>query len=113
MPLVINNGMLTVNTCRTGDLRLVTTGKEAMLRAIRPNPAGSLLAIDYQLLEDGPTRITLSDMGGREVACLLDGEGAPGAYSLRFDASALPDGMYLCLLQTPTGRFSQIIHIQR
>jgi hypothetical protein len=105
--------MLTVNTCRTGDPRLVNSGPEALLRPIRPNPAGSILAIDYQLLEDGPTRLTLFDMGGREVARLLDGEAAPGAYSLRFDASSLPDGIYLCLLQTPTGRFSQVVQIKR
>jgi hypothetical protein len=113
MDLEINNGMLTVNTCRTGDPRLVNSGPEALLRPIRPNPAGSILAIDYQLLEDGPTRLTLFDMDGHEVVRLLDTQAAPGSYSLRFDASPLADGTYLCLLQTPTGRFSQVVQIQR
>jgi hypothetical protein len=68
-----------------------------------PNPFNPTTAISYQLpapsgaegLAASVVNLKVFDMLGREVATLAEGRKAAGRYSLNWNASNLPSGMYL------------------
>jgi hypothetical protein len=68
-----------------------------------PNPFNPETAITYTVAGPGRVRLTVSDLLGREVAVLTDGMETAGTHTVRFDASHLPGGMYLCRIETPEG----------
>jgi len=43
--------------------------------------------------------LSVYDLLGREVALLVNEKKAPGSYEVKFDASGLVSGVYLCRLQ--------------
>ena len=47
-------------------------------------------------------RLVVLDLLGREVAILMHGMVATGAHTVSFEAGALPSGMYIYKLQTPS-----------
>jgi len=65
-----------------------------------PNPFNPAIAIPYALGERSPVRLSVFDILGREVAVLVSGTQAPGAYAVRWDASAFPSGLYFSRLTT-------------
>jgi uncharacterized protein (TIGR03790 family) len=67
-----------------------------------PNPASASVLIEYSLIEDGTTRLTLADNTGRHIATLINEPMKPGRYTLRFTTEGLPSGLYFLALQTPT-----------
>jgi hypothetical protein len=107
------DGTLSVNVCGRGGKRLVATGSEPGLKPSRPNPAGQMAEIEYQVIERGATQLDLVDMAGPRVARLVDDQVEPGRYSVQFDTSRLPPGPYLCILRTPTQSFSRIVQVER
>ena len=69
-----------------------------------PNPFNPTTNINYTLSESGAVQLRVFDMLGREVAVLQNGVKAAGQYSIRFDASPLPSGVYIYRLKI--GNFS-------
>lgn len=66
-----------------------------------PNPFNPNTVISYMLPEAVSVTLVVSDMLGREVARLVDGESrSAGTHRVRFDASGLPSGMYLYRLES-------------
>ncbi len=63
-----------------------------------PNPFNPVVAIPYVLGERSPVRLSVFDILGREVAVLVSGTQEPGAYAVRWDASAFPSGLYFSRL---------------
>jgi hypothetical protein len=86
---------------------LVTTGvennptrpKEFTLEQNYPNPFNPTTTIEFSVATSGHTSLRVFDMLGREVAVLVHGERTPGVYTLTWDASALPSGVYLARMQ--------------
>jgi hypothetical protein len=77
-----------------------------------PNPFNPTTVVSYQLpalsevegsaLSD--VRLSVYDLLGREVAVLVNERKAPGRYEVRFDASGLSSGVYLCRMTAmPSG----------
>lgn len=64
-----------------------------------PNPFNPVTTITYDVALPGPHRLVVLDVLGREVAVLADGQHATGTYEVRFDANALPAGLYLYSLR--------------
>ena len=60
-----------------------------------PNPFNPATTIRYEIPEQGHVSIKIYDMLGREVAVLVDDVVAAGRYSVQFDASNLPSGIYI------------------
>jgi WD40 repeat protein len=113
-PPLLHDGAFTLrNLCITGPTRLVDRGDGAALKAIRPNPASARSTIEFATLETGITRLFVTDMLGRRVATIIDGELPPGAHSVEADLSGLPQGSYFCVLETPTERRSGALQIAR
>ncbi len=63
---------------------------------ISPNPFNSITRINYRISDDGKVVIEIFNLLGRRVVKLLDKWQQGGEYSLRWDASALPSGIYFC-----------------
>ena len=69
-----------------------------------PNPFNGATLIRFSIREgsgeDERLRLAVYDLLGREVAVLVDGAATPGDYSVPFDGTRLPSGVYLYRLQT-------------
>jgi minor extracellular serine protease Vpr len=70
------------------------------LLANYPNPFNPTTEIGYRISEIGKTRIDVFNVLGQRVATLVDGVQAAGTHLVTFDASGLPSGMYLVVLES-------------
>jgi len=61
-----------------------------------PNPFNSGTMVRYEVPEKCDVRLAVFDILGREVALLVNEQKSPGSYTVRFDASRLASGIYLC-----------------
>jgi hypothetical protein len=59
-----------------------------MALALGPNPMRADLTIDYALPADGPARVTILDVQGREVAQLASGFAAAGRHRLSWSGAS-------------------------
>ena len=60
-----------------------------------PNPIAFSTTLKYSLPESGNVTLSLRDVTGREVETIPEGLQAAGDNQLKFDASQLPNGVYL------------------
>ncbi len=97
--------------CREGGVRLLQVNGAAGLRQNHPNPFNTETTIRYELIESGPVRLLVLDLLGRTMEVLVDASVDPGSYSTSFDASGVPAGTYVCVLQTPTQRFMRLMEV--
>lgn len=70
-----------------------------------PNPFNPSTVIAYTLANDAPTRLSVFDVLGREVAVLVDAHHSAGSYQVVFDATELSSGIYLIRLQVGSETF--------
>ncbi len=75
------------------------TPSEYMLAQNYPNPFNPTTVISYQLPVAGMVRLVVYDILGREVSVLVDESKEAGVHKLKFDASGLASGVYLCRMQ--------------
>jgi hypothetical protein len=59
-----------------------------------PNPFNPTTSISYDVKEAGLVTLTIFDILGRETATLINAEQQVGSYSVEFDGSGLPSGIY-------------------
>jgi hypothetical protein len=60
-----------------------------------PNPFNPATNINYQIPTSGKVSLKVYDMLGKEVASLVNEFQSEGSYSVKFNASNLPSGMYI------------------
>lgn len=65
-----------------------------------PNPFNPSTAITYQLPKSSQVTLSVYDILGRQVALLVNKRQAQGKYSVSFDASTLPSGVFFYRLTT-------------
>jgi hypothetical protein len=63
-----------------------------------PNPFNPTSDIRYQIPEFRTVRLAIYDLLGHEVALLVNEMKPAGTYTVRFDATGLASGVYLCRL---------------
>ena len=71
-----------------------------------PNPFNPITTIAFDVPETVSVRVVVYDVTGRLVARLVDRPMVAGRHEVRFDASALPSGVYL--YQVQAGHFTEI-----
>lgn len=64
-----------------------------------PNPFNPSTVINYDVPKSTKITLSVNDILGREVAVLVNEEKSPGRYSVRFDGSNLPSGVYIYRLE--------------
>ncbi|MGE5353478.1 MAG: two-component regulator propeller domain-containing protein [Acidobacteriota bacterium] len=65
-----------------------------------PNPFNPVTKIDYEIPVSGFAELSVYDVLGNEVACLVKSFKPAGKYTLSFDGSSLPSGIYYYRLRT-------------
>lgn len=70
-----------------------------------PNPFNPTTTIKYAVPEDAVVKIAVYDLSGKEVAVLVNEFKKAGFYTVLFNASNLPSGVYFYRMQA--GNFSQ------
>ncbi len=83
----------------------------ASLRQNYPNPFRSETSITFQLDKREHVELVILDLLGNTVAVLADATTPQGTYTLRWDASQVPPGIYFCRMRA--GSFTaarQLVH---
>jgi len=76
----------------------------AMTLGNAPNPFSDFTNINFELPEEAEVSLRVTDMQGRIIASLLEGDTFDkGSHQVRFDGSALSPGIYLCVMTLPEG----------
>lgn len=65
-----------------------------------PNPFNPVTTIRYSVAKEGYVRLSVYNLIGSRVATLVSGHKAAGSYSVQFDGSSLPSGIYLYKLES-------------
>jgi hypothetical protein len=65
-----------------------------------PNPFNPITTISFDIPVNAHVRLYIYDVLGNQVATLVDQHSAPGSYSVTWNASVHPSGIYFCSLQT-------------
>ncbi|OPZ81343.1 MAG: Endonuclease/Exonuclease/phosphatase family protein [bacterium ADurb.Bin431] len=68
-----------------------------------PNPFNAATVIHYHLLRRGHVTLTIHDLRGRVIEVPVDEVQDAGSHQIRFDAGALPAGLYPYYLVSETG----------
>lgn len=77
-----------------------TTVETFTLHQNFPNPFNPTTEIAFELASATDVSLVIFDLLGREVASLVNGRQDAGKYTVSFDATGLPSGMYFYRLQT-------------
>jgi len=71
-----------------------------------PNPFNQTTSIDYYISKPALTSLKVYNISGKEIKTLVNEHKAIGRYTIEFDASSLPGGLYFYKIQA--GEFSDI-----
>jgi hypothetical protein len=78
------------------------SGESFILKQNSPNPFNPTTTIEFSLGLDRPTSLEVLDAAGRRAGLLVDALLAPGRYSVVWDGSSQPSGLYYCRLTSGT-----------
>ena len=99
--------------CTEGGVRLFDSEGKVYLKQTFPNPTQGFTTLEFSVIEVENTKIYLTDTQGRLVKEIINKELARGEYSYDLDLGDIPDGMYFCIMETPTRKYSTTMIIQR
>lgn len=96
-----------------GVYRLIFRSVDAGINNTYPNPAISLLNIDYQLRESGKNKMQIINTKGDILATYDDLSEESGVYSITKNINDIPSGVYYIVLTTPNDIFTKKIAIEK
>ena len=117
IPIFINNNTLTMNESNTNICVMTKWGlinltissyedrKKYSLDSCYPNPFNPTTTITFSIPEFGLTSITAYDLTGRYLETLTNEILSIGNYSINWNASSYPSGVYLIKMES--GEFTQ------
>lgn len=113
-PVVTTNARFCISdVCIKPVPRLFKDTGALYLSQNKPNPAESLTTIDFSVIENGFTRLVITDIIGTRIYTLFESETKAGSYSVSFDASKLWSGAYFYILYTPSGHIVKRMEVIR
>jgi hypothetical protein len=65
-----------------------------------PNPFSQISSFKFQVSTTGQVTLKILDLSGREVAVLMNEVKSPGSYTVKWDATDIPAGVYFYQLQS-------------
>jgi hypothetical protein len=86
--------------------KVPTQPQEFVLSQNYPNPFNPTTTINYSLPKAGIVKLTIYNTLGQSIKVLENGYQKAGNYSVNFNASNLPSGIYFYKLEA--GQFSQV-----
>lgn len=98
MSSVISNNEIEQNISLAKENEFFTQPTSYSLAQNYPNPFNPTTKISYTLPETGFVSLKVYDMLGREINTLVNETKSAGMYEIEFNASELPSGIYLCVL---------------
>ncbi len=105
VPTTLGQGEILLDSvCTTGNGRLVLVDGELVLRPVRPNPVRERAEVEFEIVEDGWTRLVLVDALGRSVRTITSQTLQHGVYTFDISVEDLAPGAYTLVLQTPADR---------
>ncbi len=87
--------------------RIACNPSKLTLNQNYPNPFNPTTEITYGIPEDGTVKLAVYNNLGQEVKVLVNQPVKAGTYTVQFDATGLPSGMYLYKLETGNGSQSK------
>lgn len=69
---------------------------ELLFIAAYPNPADAEVHLHYALSKSRTVSATLHDLNGKQLTVIDSKAQVPGVYTLKFETTKLPDGVYFC-----------------
>ena len=78
----------------------LNTVSSFLLEQNYPNPFNPKTIIRYHVPQDASVVVKVYTVLGKQVATLVDDDLTAGSYSVEFDGSALPSGVYFCRIST-------------
>ncbi|MCH7638739.1 MAG: choice-of-anchor B family protein [Bacteroidetes bacterium] len=87
--------------------------RRPMLDGVYPNPFTEEATIRYSLSKSVGVRLAVYDLLGREVALLSDRDQSAGLHTAVFDASELPVGVYVIILDAGGQKETQRVSLMR
>jgi hypothetical protein len=85
---------------KTSDSTMTSTPEFENSLSNFPNPFNPTTNIKYSIKESGQVSIKVFDLIGQQITELVNEEKAAGNYSILFDASQLPSGIYIYTIQS-------------
>ncbi|MGH2569266.1 MAG: T9SS type A sorting domain-containing protein, partial [Bacteroidota bacterium] len=79
---------------------LTEASSEEIALSTYPNPFNPSTRFEYRVAQAGFVSLKIYDLLGREVAVLVNEEKQPGAYSVVWNAGAMPSGVYFSRLES-------------
>lgn len=89
------------------------SGAKYALGAISPNPFDHAAEIEFSVGLEGRTTIEIFDQRGRRMARLVDGDLQPGRYSVIWEGSAAPTGLYYCRMTSGTWSGTEMMQLRK
>lgn len=87
--------------------------RQTRLSSARPNPTSHTATLTAEMAQSGPMSVRVYDLLGREIAVLADGPASSGPHALTFDASTLPNGVYVVVMIADAVRATQRVVVAR
>ena len=78
----------------------VTHKSGGVLYECTPNPFSATTAIQYEIPNETHVRVAVYNAAGQCVATPVDAKQIAGTYSVCWDAKQLPNGVYICKMET-------------
>jgi len=101
------NSLLVIGVHVAVESENVSVPMELNLSSPFPNPFNATVRFEFDLPSSGDAKFGLFDLSGREQLAIASGWHDAGSHTLTVDASALPAGIYLAVLETGGKRLVQ------
>lgn len=93
-----DNTLITINGDCFIQYRTVEVGGESNLILKGNNPVGNLIDVDFSIVSDEISKLTLFDINGNAVRNLVNEQLKPGTYNVNLSTSNLNSGAYYLIL---------------
>ena len=112
--LVPTNGLFSLRgVCYEGGPRLMNPSGSPSITIPNPLASSASLPIELTLIEQGRTKLWITDMLGRTTKVFINDLVEPGKRKLALDLTSIATGKYLLILQTPTQQITRTIEVAR